>query len=124
MAAVAGAIAPGGAVELKEAAPGQFAVHGPLTFATARKARDTGLAALRAIAAGDDRAVREGIPNGEIGIDCSGITSSDSAGMTVLLDWLAFAKSSGRSLRYAGLPEQLKALARISDVEELLEKGV
>jgi phospholipid transport system transporter-binding protein len=112
MAAVAGAIAPGGAVELTEAAPGQFAVRGPLTFATARQARDTGLAALRNISAR------------EIGIDCSGITSSDSAGLSVLLDWLAFAKSAGRSLRYAGLPEQLKALARISDVEELLEKGV
>jgi phospholipid transport system transporter-binding protein len=106
------AVAPGGALELKETAPGKLAVRGPLTFVTARRARDTGLAALRGASAR------------EIEIDCSGITSSDSGGMTVLLDWLAFAKGSGRSLRFVSLPEQLKALARISDVEELLEKGV
>jgi ABC-type transporter Mla MlaB component len=42
----------------------------------------------------------------------------------VLLDWLALAKGDGRSLRYVKLPEGLIALARISEVEELLQKGV
>jgi len=44
--------------------------------------------------------------------------------MTVLLDWLAYAKCSGRSLHYANLPDQVEALAHISDVLELLQKGV
>lgn len=44
--------------------------------------------------------------------------------MSVLLDWLAFAKHSGRSLHFANLPEQVQALARISEVQELLERGV
>jgi hypothetical protein len=44
--------------------------------------------------------------------------------MTVLLDWLAFAKRSGRSLHFSNLPGQVQAIARISDVLELLEKGV
>jgi hypothetical protein len=44
--------------------------------------------------------------------------------MTVLLDWLAYAKCSGRSLHYGNLPGQVEAIARISDVLELLEKGV
>ena len=44
--------------------------------------------------------------------------------MTVLLDWLSFAKHSGRSLHYGNLPEQVQAIARISDALELLEKGV
>jgi phospholipid transport system transporter-binding protein len=99
-------------VELKESSPGKLAAHGPLTFATARRAREAGLAALGAGSSHD------------IVIDCSGITSSDSAGMTVLIDWLAEAKRAGRSLRYINLPEQVQAIARISDALELLEKGV
>ena len=60
----------------------------------------------------------------DIHVDCGGINASDSAGMTVLLDWLAFAKCSGRSLHFGNLPDQVEAIARISDVLELLEKGV
>jgi phospholipid transport system transporter-binding protein len=101
-----------GAVELKEISSGRFAAHGPFTFTTARRARETGLTVLRAVS------------SGQIEIDCSGITSSDSAGMAVLLDWLGAAKHSGRSLHYTSLPEQVQELARITDVLELLEKGV
>ena len=98
------------AIELRESSPGQYAARGPLTFATARRARETGIAALRSGT------------SPRIVIDCSGITSSDSAGMTVLLDWLSVAKRSGRALQFANLPEQVRAIARISDVLELLEK--
>lgn len=100
------------AVELTETAPGKYAARGPLTFATARLAREEGLAALKA---GGSSAFE---------VDCSGITSADSAGMTVLLDWMSVAKRMGRPLRFANLPEQVKAIARISDALELLEKGV
>jgi phospholipid transport system transporter-binding protein len=99
-------------VELKEVSPGKFDARGPLTFATARRARESGLAAFGATG------------SREIQVDCSGITASDSAGMTVLIDWLAFAKSSGRSLHFGSLPAQVQAIARISDVLELLERGV
>ena len=44
--------------------------------------------------------------------------------MTVLLDWLAFAKRNGRSMHFSSLPEQVQEIARISDALELLEKGV
>jgi phospholipid transport system transporter-binding protein len=101
------------AVELKESGPGKYAVRGPLTFATARSARDIGLAVLRAANSSQ-----------KIDVDCSGVTSADSAGMTVLLDWMAFARRAGRSLHFSGLPAQLQAIARISNVLELLEKGV
>ncbi len=100
------------AVDLTETSPGQFAARGPLTFATAKLARERGLAVLSAATAKD------------IHVDCAGVSSSDSAGMTVLLDWLAFARRSGRALHYANLPAQIEALAHISDVLELLQKGV
>ena len=104
-----GAAAP---VQLKESAPGKFAASGALTFATAKGARESGLALLGAASAH------------AIEVDCSGISASDSAGMTVLLDWLAFAKRAGRSLHFGNLPAQVQAIARISDVLELLERGV
>ena len=103
---------PAAPIELKETGPGKYAARGPLTFATARLAREEGLAALKATGAS------------QLEVDCSGITSADSAGMTVLLDWMSIAKRSGRSLRFANLPEQVKAIARISDALELLEQGV
>jgi phospholipid transport system transporter-binding protein len=99
-------------VELTESAPGQFLVRGPLTFATARLAREKGLAVFGSSNSRD------------LQVDCSGITASDSAGMTVLLDWLSCAKHNGRSLHYGNLPEQVQAIAHISDALELLEKGV
>lgn len=91
---------------------GRMLAEGPLTFASARRARELGLDAIDA--AGD----------GVLLIDCQGITASDSAGLAVLLDWLAEARAQGRSLRFAHLPQGLAALGRISEVSELLERGV
>jgi phospholipid transport system transporter-binding protein len=99
-------------VELQERSPGKFAAQGALTFATARRGRESGLASF-------------GTSNSrELEVDCSGVTSWDSAGMAVLLDWLAIAKRSGRSMHFTSLSEQVQAIARISDLLELLEKGV
>ena len=98
--------------EIAAGVDGRAHVRGALTFATARQARTEGLEKFQQCGA---RACE---------VDCSGIARSDSAGLSVLLDWLALAKRDGRSLRYVKLPEGLIALARISDVEELLQKGV
>jgi phospholipid transport system transporter-binding protein len=98
--------------ELVAGADGKLQVRGALTFATARRAREEGLNFIRAAAAR------------ELEVDCSGITASDSAGLTVLLDWLALAKKEGRSLRFLNLPQGLLAIARISEVDELLQSGV
>jgi phospholipid transport system transporter-binding protein len=108
----AGTAAAAGSFELAPAPDGGLAAQGPLTFATARRAR---LLGLRSIAAGDGQALE---------IDCGAVTASDSAGLALLLDWLAVAHRAGRKLRYRRLPQDLAALARISEVEELLERGV
>lgn len=91
---------------------GKLQVRGALTFATARRAREEGRNAIMASSAR------------ELEVDCTGITASDSAGLTVLLDWLALAKKEGRSLRFLNLPQGLLAIARISEVDELLQRGV
>ena len=98
--------------EVAAGADGRAHVRGSLVFATARRARAEGLEKFQQCGARGCE------------VDCSGIAVSDSAGLTVLLDWLALAKRDGRSLRYVNLPEELLALARISDVDGLLQKGV
>ena len=101
-----------GAFRLAAGAPGTLSAQGPLTFASARRASALGTATLtQAVAT-------------KLEIDCRGITASDSAGLAVLLEWLSVARRAGRSLRYAQLPPGLAALARISNLEELLERGV
>ena len=101
-----------GSFQLVESGNGRFAARGPLTFATARHAQEQGLRSLA------------GAAGRELEVDCGGITASDSAGLAVLLDWLGVVKRAGRSLRYTHLPPGLLALGRISEVEELLERGV
>jgi len=101
-----------GAFRLVPAASGGLAAQGPLNFASARRASELGLRALAETTAE------------RLEIDCAGITVSDSAGLSVLLEWLGVAKRTGRALRYTQLPQGLAALARISDVQELLERGV
>lgn len=101
-----------GEFEITAGADGRSYVRGSLTFATARSARTDGLERFQKCEARSCE------------VDCSGITRSDSAGLSVLVDWLALAKRDGRSLRYVNLPQNLLAIARISEVEELLQKGV
>lgn len=100
------------AFEITAGADGRAHVRGALTFAIARKARSEGLEKFRGCGARSCE------------VDCSAITRSDSAGLSVLLDWLGLAKRDGRSLRYVNLPQELLAIARISEVDELLQKGV
>jgi len=90
---------------------GVVEVRGALVFATARRARQEGLRVLSAA-------------NGaEVTIDCSGVTASDSAGLTVLLDWLSGARRAGKKLTLSNLPAPIVAIAKISNVEEWLVSG-
>src|ERR1700742_387923 len=79
--------------EIVAGADGRAHVRGVLTFTTAKHAREEGQVRVRTCVS---RACE---------VDCSGITASDSAGLTVMLDWMALAKREGRSLRFVKLPE-------------------
>lgn len=111
LGAAAGIAAPA-SFEIAVTSPGRFAARGALTFANAKGARGEGLHALRTSSARD------------LEVDCGGITRSDSAGLAVLLDWMAVMKREGRPLCFANLPQGLLAVARISGVEDMLQKGV
>ena len=109
---VAGSTAAPATFEIAVTSPGRFAARGALSFGNAKRARSEGLQALRGASARN------------LEIDCSGITHSDSAGLAILLDWMSIMKREGRPLCFANLPPGLLAVARISGVEEMLQKGV
>jgi phospholipid transport system transporter-binding protein len=95
-------------VAISESQPGRIVVTGELTFASARDARQLGLMVL------------ESTKPGRIVVDCSGVTRADSAGLAVLLDWLAWGRRKSRAVVLESLPQSLIAIARISEVDELL----
>jgi phospholipid transport system transporter-binding protein len=96
-------------VAVSEVSDGRVAVTGDLTFASARDARQLGVLVL------------EGSRAQRIVIDCSGVTRADSAGLAVLLDWLAWGRRKSRTISLENLPASLVAIAKISEVDGLLQ---
>jgi phospholipid transport system transporter-binding protein len=82
---------------------------GAMTFATAARALPDGLRRLESSGSGD------------IAIDCSGVVAADSAGLAVLVEWLAWGRQRGRRIELRSVPRSLVDIARISELEELLE---
>lgn len=97
--------------EVVSVAADRLAIRGALTFETARRASDAGLRAMNASAAR------------RLAIDCAGVTAADSAGLAVCLVWLAWAQRDGRELAFTNLPASIRALARISDLEPVIDAG-
>jgi len=97
--------------DIAQSAPGKFMLSGAMNFATAARLLVVGQ---KSFAAGAPAAIE---------LDCSGVSVADSAGLAVLVDWLASARAQGRHMVLRGVPESLRALARISELEELLDSG-
>ena len=91
---------------IEPAGDGRLAASGPLDFATAAAALRAGLGLMTG--------------NRAWTIDLSGVSAGDSAGLAVLVEWMSAARERGASVRYEAVPAQVVAIARISDLEELL----
>lgn len=91
---------------LVQQSEGQYAVTGELSFATVTDL----LARSSNLFAGES----------SIEVDLSGVTHADSAGLSLLIEWLRQAKRQGKQLHYRGLPVQLQALGNVSEVTGLL----
>ena len=85
---------------------GLVGVKGPVTFATAGELLEASRAVFSSQAA--------------VTISLDEVTSVDSAGLALLLEWLRQARADGRAVRFLGIPEKLLAIARLSGVEALL----
>ena len=86
---------------------GVYRLEGPLTLETVPALRSQGIDALQASPAG-------------LTLELSQLPRIDSAGLALLIDWLAAARACGRTLRFTRPPEMLLALARLSEVEPLI----
>jgi len=89
---------------------GRVIVTGPVTFATV----------------GDLLRTSQSLFVGPkaITVDLAAVTSVDSAGLALLLEWLRLARSAGRAVTYTGLPDKLVAIAKLSGVHAMLATGV
>lgn len=55
-----------------------------------------------------------------VDVDLAAVTESDSSGLALLIEWLRLARDAQRKIHFDNLPEQIMALARISEVDDLL----
>lgn len=62
-------------------------------------------------------------PHTLLEVDLSGITHTDSAGLALLLEWIMWANHTVREIRFTGMPEKLGAIARTTEVDDLLKRG-
>lgn len=92
-----------------EAVDGGLAVHGDLDFQSVP-------ALWQQVA---ERLAADG-GSGELLIDLAAVGHSDSAGVALLVDWLRRAQAGGRRLRLRNVPAQMRAIIRVSSLEELL----
>ncbi len=109
-AAPAPAPAPGAlrsAGVLRDGGGGRYCLEGEVTLATVTGLRGAGLQAFAHA-------------RGPIEVDLSRVGRADSGALALLVDWLAWARSAHRVLKFSAPPAALLALARLSDVEDLL----
>lgn len=60
------------------------------------------------------------VAKGDLQVDLSMLTESDSVTLAILFDWLRVARRSGNKLQICGLPHGLRSLAELYGVAELL----
>jgi phospholipid transport system transporter-binding protein len=56
-----------------------------------------------------------------ITIDLGGIDRTTSVGLALMLEWLRQARSKNKSIQFINVPEQILAMARISQLETILQ---
>jgi len=95
-----------GRARLESLGDGRFRVSGVLDASTAREVLEESEARFEQFAGLD--------------IDLGGVGESDSAGLALLIEWLRLARQWQKEIRFENVPAQIEALARISEVEDLI----
>jgi len=94
---------------LEDKGGGQFLLSGDMTFRTAGQI-------LR-----DSESMFE--DHTRIEVDLSGVTKTDSAGLALLLEWITWANHTVREIRFDQMPEKIDAIAKTTEVDDLLRRG-
>lgn len=111
MSVGADAIEQAGQARLEFEVVGQdrVALEGELSFATAAAALQEGQRLFRGHSA--------------VQVDLAGVRRADSAGLALLLEWIHWARNHDCRLSLHNIPEQLVAIAQISEAEGMLRRG-
>ena len=94
---------------LKDLGDGHFALSGEMSFDTAER-----------ILQASERPFEE---HTRLEIDLSGVTMGDSADLALLLEWVTWANHTVREIRFSGMPERILAIAKTTEVDDLLTRG-
>ena len=87
---------------------GRCKVSGPMTIRTAAVLLEEGSRLLS---------------NGGVAVDLSGVTEVDSAAVSLLLEWRRAALRRNQRIEFLNLPDNLKSLAKLYGVTDLLGAG-
>lgn len=95
--------------ELQDLGEGRFRLVGDMSFATAE-------ALLRE---------SEGLfgQYTRIEVDLSAVDKADSAGLALMLEWINWAIQTVREIRFIHTPELIVAIAKVTEVDNLLARG-
>lgn len=95
--------------ELVDEGGGRFSLKGKMTF-------DTVTDILRESEEPFEKHTR-------IQVSLGGVTESDSAGLALLLEWITWANHTVREISFTDIPERTRAIARVTEVDNLLTRG-
>ncbi|MDP0562841.1 MAG: hypothetical protein QS721_11170 [Candidatus Endonucleobacter sp. (ex Gigantidas childressi)] len=100
-------------MSLELTAPGCFRLLGPVNFDNAAKVSADGVAAVSKYLVNN--------PNGCLEINLAEAKLADSSTLSVLLSWMRFANKKYIRLCFSNIPAQIRALAKVSDLYDLIQ---
>ncbi len=92
--------------DFQDQGEGRFSLSGDMSFETANQ-----------ILKSSERLFRK---HAALEIDLSGVGKADSAGLALMLEWKAQAGQRGAPIQFIDIPESLLAVAKTSEVSELI----
>lgn len=93
---------------ISEASPGVLTLTGELDYQSAPALREQGARLLKAT------------PSAECVLDCSGVARSSSVGIALVLAFMRDASAAGKSLNVRGLPKDMREIAGVCGLLEIL----
>ena len=94
------------AVQMDDA--GELRLSGVLDYRTGPQLREQGQALIKSSKAA------------ALVIDCSAVEKSSSVGLSLLLCFMRDAQAAGKALSIRGMPEDMREIAQVSELTELL----
>jgi phospholipid transport system transporter-binding protein len=93
---------------IEQAAPGELRLVGVLDFSTGPQLREAGGQLIQASSAGS------------VVLDCSAVEKTSSVGLALLLAFMRDAQAAGKAVKVRRMPEDMRQIAEVSGLTELL----